>query len=944
MFRRLSHHGSLLPPDRPEYLPTFTPVIVGLAGGIVGLSVLSGATPLVSVLASVSAVCTLLPWYSAVAISALAAAGSGILLTGAASGSVQPVAIVGVVAFVSLRFRQWLLKQEWQQVAQTTLAALIQDETAQSAEQSIAAALTRLRSIAAADAAMALRQIDAVTAETLICLPGTALPSRLTSPALFAEAIAQNRCLFYPDYAAVANAAPVLLAQGVKSVAVMPLTNQVQGAILLLWYQPTRFSIHLQQYLNSVQGGLSNLLRFQDVTLRLEKLQARLVAILETIPQGIVFVDESGEQGWLNQTAAMQLGLPQGAAEPTAIAQAMTALRLRADNYQELAAQAVQFFSQPQDEIRNWQWRFHQSATVLNLSSTPVRLRHVPGRLWVLDDVTVAERREAERQQAEAALRQSEERFQLIARATNDALWDWDLSVNRVWWNEGVETLFGYASQDVDADVNWWYDHIHPDDRPRIVSGIHAVIDQGEHAWAAEYRYRRADGSYACVFDRGYVIHAADGKPLRMLGGMTDITERKQAQEELQRQNQRAQLFAEVTLKIRQSLQLQEILQATVTEVQKMLNADRVLVYRLWADGTGSGVAEAVLPELPQVLNCTFPAEVFPEEYRQLYLQGRIQSIANIEDDKEIASCLIEFVKQFQVKAKLVVPIVAQAELWGLLIAHQCHSPRQWSSFEMELMKQLADQIGIALTQSQLLEQETRQRQELARSNTELQQFAYIASHDLQEPLRMITSYLQLLERRYRGKLDADADDFIAFAVDGATRMKTLINDLLAYSRVGTHGKSFEPIDCTVVVERAIVNLKIAIAESYATVTYDALPTVVGDAGQLVQLFQNLIGNAIKFRGEAAPIVQIWAERQAQQWQFSVQDNGIGIDPQYAKRIFVIFQRLHQRSEYSGTGIGLAVCKKIVERHNGEIWVQSEPGQGSTFCFTIPDQGEPNHE
>jgi PAS domain S-box-containing protein len=233
-----------------------------------------------------------------------------------------------------------------------------------------------------------------------------------------------------------------------------------------------------------------------------------------------------------------------------------------------------------------------------------------------------------------------------------------------------------------------------------------------------------------------------------------------------------------------------------------------------------------------------------------------------------------------------------------------------------------------------------KQAQELARSNAELEQFAYVASHDLQEPLRMVASYTQLLSRRYKGKLDEDADDFIDFAVDGANRMQRLIQDLLEYSRLGTRSREFEMVDCDRSFAEAIANLQIAIAESNATITHDPLPSVRGDATQLGQLLQNLIGNGIKFRKDEPSQVHVSAQTSENEWVFSVRDNGIGIAPAHQARIFVIFQRLHARETYPGTGIGLAICKKIVDRHGGRIWVDSEWGQGSVFYFTIPRTGE----
>ncbi len=244
------------------------------------------------------------------------------------------------------------------------------------------------------------------------------------------------------------------------------------------------------------------------------------------------------------------------------------------------------------------------------------------------------------------------------------------------------------------------------------------------------------------------------------------------------------------------------------------------------------------------------------------------------------------------------------------------------------------------------LEMLERQTEELARSNSELEQFAWVASHDLQEPLRMVASYTQLLAKRYQGKLDSDADEFIEFAVDGAARMRRLINDLLELSRVGTRGKDFQATDCEAIYDRTLVNLQALVDDSDALVTHDRLPTVIGDGTQLGQLFQNLIGNAIKFRRDDEQLtVHVGAERQDGNWVISVRDNGIGIDPQYAERIFVVFQRLHGKGDRSGTGIGLAVCKKIVERHGGRIWVTSLPDEGSTFYFTLPvNEENSSHE
>ena len=267
------------------------------------------------------------------------------------------------------------------------------------------------------------------------------------------------------------------------------------------------------------------------------------------------------------------------------------------------------------------------------------------------------------------------------------------------------------------------------------------------------------------------------------------------------------------------------------------------------------------------------------------------------------------------------------------------------SDFPIEIMLSPLDSAEGILVTAAIRDISTRKKaeayllqkiEELNRSNVELGQFAYIASHDLQEPLRMVASYTQLLSKKYKGKLDSDADDFIAFAVDGASRMQRLIQDLLTFSRVSTKGQELLDTSSEEALQRALINLRGAIEESSALVTHDPLPTVLADEMQLTQLFQNLIGNGIKYQNRGIPQIHISAARNnSKKWTFSVKDNGLGIDPQYFERIFGLFQRLHKREEFAGTGIGLAICKKIVERHGGAISVESEPGQGSIFSFAL---------
>lgn len=297
-------------------------------------------------------------------------------------------------------------------------------------------------------------------------------------------------------------------------------------------------------------------------------------------------------------------------------------------------------------------------------------------------------------------------------------------------------------------------------------------------------------------------------------------------------------------------------------------------------------------------------------------------------------------------RQQLDIPLILVSGALGDVTAVECIKQGATDYVLKDGLARLPEVIRRALREKQ--ERELRRQaernlaqkvDELARSNADLEQFAYVASHDLQEPLRMVAAYTQLLSERYRGKLDETADKFIGYASEGALRMQVLIQDLLAFSRIGRKEGAYASVDCNAVMEEVRQALASAIQESGAVITYADLPAIWADHTQMAQIFQNLIGNAIKFRGTGAPVISVQAEKEDRHWVFSVKDNGIGIAPEYTENIFVVFQRLHARTEYPGNGIGLAICKKIVERYGGKIWVESQPGAGSTFKFTIPLQG-----
>jgi len=364
----------------------------------------------------------------------------------------------------------------------------------------------------------------------------------------------------------------------------------------------------------------------------------------------------------------------------------------------------------------------------------------------------------------------------------------------------------------------------------------------------------------------------------------------------------------------------------SVNDWEYWLSESREIVYMSAVSKSITGYSPEEFRNNPDLL-----MNVIHPEDRNLYTNH----VQNFEDDRheEIQFRIISRNGQIKWLTHICAPLYMQNRFLGRRINNRDITERKKAEEELTKYREHLEE----LVKQRTVELE-KMTDELARSNADLQQFAYAASHDLQAPLRGVEGFANLFSRRYKGKLDTKADEFIEFIIDGVKRMRVLIKDLLEYSQIEAKEIHWKSMESELAVTKALANLKTAIEESSAIVTYETLPRIIGDSSQMSSLFQNLIGNAIKYRREEPPKIHISAERKGDKWLFSVNDNGIGIDPNNLDRIFVVFQRLHTREEYEGTGIGLAICKRIVERHKGNIWIESEPGKGSTFYFTIPDQ------
>jgi len=487
-----------------------------------------------------------------------------------------------------------------------------------------------------------------------------------------------------------------------------------------------------------------------------------------------------------------------------------------------------------------------------------------------------------------AALRESEERFRRTFELAGSGLAHIGMDRRFIRVNRRLCEILGYPEHELlrlrGKDIS------HPEDS-EVINDQRPSLYAGEiDAVRLEKRYIRKNGTLVWVYFTMVVERDASGVPQYEIAVYEDITARRQAEAALRQSEER----------FRRTFELADCGLAHVSLDGRFLRVNRRMCEIF-------GYSEA------ELRNLTAKDISHPED-RDLADGPRARLFAG-----EIESARLD--KRYYRKDGRLIWV-------NIAIAME----RDAEGRPLYAISVLDD-----ITERKNAEAALREaHEELKRSNSELEQFAYVASHDLQEPLRMVSSYAQLLGRRYGDKLGADAREFMGYIVDGAARMKQLIEDLLAYSRVGTKTKDFKPVEMEKSLSRAIANLKVAIDESAAAVSHDPLPTLPADPAQLAQVFQNLIGNALKFRSHSAPKVHVAVQDRGEVYEIAVRDNGIGIEPQYFERIFMVFQRLHNKGEYPGTGIGLAIVKKVVERHGGSVRVESMPGEGSAFSFTLP--------
>jgi PAS domain S-box-containing protein len=539
-----------------------------------------------------------------------------------------------------------------------------------------------------------------------------------------------------------------------------------------------------------------------------------------------------------------------------------------------------------------------------------------------------------ERKKVEEKLKSNEEMLRLAQEAGNVGVWDWNLETGEVKWTPELESIYGLKPGSV-STYNDFESHIHPDDIKIVETRTNEAVDK-HNSFEFEFRILKPTAEKRWVLCKGGALYDESGRPTRIFGVNIDITKQKKDEEEIQNRQKVLDAINRVFEEYLKTDTLNDVVQKCLELAQELTESefgffgeinengrldDRALSPPAW-DVCETQNAHERLKNMEIV---SYWGRTIKEEKSQI-----VNDPISDPDSKGLPE------GHPPITSFLGVPLKDEGKTIGMIaLANKKNGYNEKDKNNIET-------LGVAFVEVLLRKKAEIEKgitlKNLAQSNKELEQFSYITSHDLREPLRMITSFLQLLERRYQDQLDQDANEFIGFAIDGAKRLDAMTNDLLQYSRITNEKRELVQVNFEHVLENALANLKLQIEENNVIITHDPLPTIKGDEQLKIQLFQNIIGNAIKYRSQETPKIHISATRQKNQYLFSIKDNGIGMSPKHLEKIFTIFKRLHLHEEYEGTGIGLAIAQRIVHQQGGQIWAESEPGKGSTFYFTIPYQ------
>ena len=488
----------------------------------------------------------------------------------------------------------------------------------------------------------------------------------------------------------------------------------------------------------------------------------------------------------------------------------------------------------------------------------------------------------------------SNQRFELATKATSEIIWDWDMEKDYTYRSENFERLLGYSQEESFNNDKFWKSIIHPEDYNEVESNLKKALDSSAEKWSQEFRVKKSDGQYLFIVDKGLIIRNKKGKAIRMIGSTQDITARKKAETDLADQRQR----------------LTNVIEGTGAGTWEWnVQTGETQYNETWANIIGY-----TLEELAPLSIQTWIDFAHPEDLEQ--------------SNQELEKCFRGETESYESECRMKhkdgrwVWVLDRGKVFS------------WTKDGKPLMM-----FGthVDITEKKLREEEIKRTNlQLQSANEELKSFASVASHDMKEPLRMISSFLQLLEKKYENVLDEKGIQYIRFAVDGSKRLSQLIDDMMEYAQIGFDPSKLSKVDLNSVVEEVIQLKQKVIEENNAIVEVSPLPDILGIRSPIKSVFINLISNALKYQKEnVQPVVKIYSTKEGSDYRITVEDNGIGIDKEYYQKIFNIFKRLHTKDEYPGTGIGLAICKKVISQHGGKIWLDSEPGKGSTFHFLL---------